>query len=131
MTFDSYGSEFVGDPGPTATTAPQSATTWSAGPAASVIRVAEKPKKKSTKSARRLRSGSPPSASRQAGRQVLATTSDPYNRTCLRDRTYVAAVIKRCVYYDTAVDALVVVDSIWPRSWICADQRWQIPNGGR
>lgn len=33
------------------------------------------------------------------------------------------------MYYDTAIDGLVVVDTIKARKRIRADQRWQVPNG--
>lgn len=60
---------------------------------------------------------------------MLAATEDPYNQTCLKDRTYTAARITRCVYYDTAIDGLVVVDKVKALKRIRADQRWQVPNG--
>ena len=129
VTFDSYGSEFVGDPGPYRYDSSAIRDYMVSRSGHSVIRVVEKPRRSPRKAQgvfaqARLRQ-------RRGKRvvKVLATTSDPYNRTCLRDRTYVAAVIKRCVYYDTAVDALVVVDSIKAKKRIRADQRWQIPNG--
>lgn len=130
VTFDSYGSEFVGDPGPYRYDSSAIRDYMVSRSGHSVIRVVEKPKKKSTKRRKASSLGlASVSVAASGSSKVLATTSDPYNRTCLRDRTYVAAVIKRCVYYDTAVDALVVVDSIKAKKRIRADQRWQIPNG--
>ena len=131
MTFNSYGTEFVGDPGPYRYNSSAIRDYMVSRSGHSVIRVTEKkPKKKSKKkksSALGLPAVRPPAAS--DGSSVLAATEDPYNQTCLKDRTYTAARITRCVYYDTAIDGLVVVDKVKALKRIRADQRWQVPNG--
>ena len=124
VTFNSYGTEFVGDPGPYRYNSSAIRDYMVSRSGHSVIRVTEKkPKKKKKKSSALAFSSAPRSSA------VLATNGDPYNRTCLKDGTYSAARIKRCVYYDTAIDGLVVVDTIKARKRIRADQRWQVPNG--
>jgi hypothetical protein len=129
VTFNSYGAEFIGDPGPYRYDSSAIRDYMVSRSGHSVIRVIEKPRKKSKKSKKSsLGLASAPMAA-SASSSVLSTTSDPYNRTCLRDRTYTAAVIKRCVYYDTAIDGLVVVDKVRAKKRIRVDQRWQIPNG--
>ena len=130
VTFNSYGSEFVGDPGPYRYDSSAIRDYMVSRSGHSVIRVVEKPTKKSKKKGKKSSLGLASASVAASGTsKVLATAKDPYNRTCLRDRTYISAVIKRCVYYDTGVDALVVVDSIKAKKRIRADQRWQIPNG--
>lgn len=125
VTFNSYGTEFVGDPGPYRYNSSAIRDYMVSRSGHSVIRVTEKkPKKKKKKKSSALAFSSVPRSS-----AVLRTTEDPYNRTCLKDGTYSAARIKRCVYYDTSIDGLVVVDTIKARKRIRADQRWQVPHG--
>jgi hypothetical protein len=130
VTFNSYGTEFVGDPGPYRYDSSAIRDYMVSRSGHSVIRVTEKKSKKKPKKkagALGLPTVAPPAASDASA--VLATNEDPYSRTCLKDRTYTAARIKRCVYYDTAIDALVVVDTVKALKRIRADQRWQVPNG--
>jgi hypothetical protein len=129
VTFNSYGSEFVGDPGPYRYDNSAIRDYMVSRSGHSVIRVTEKkpkkkPKKGSKKSAALTRTAV---SSRKSA--IVRTTENPYNQTCLKDRTYSAARIDRCVYYDTGVDALIVVDTITAVKRIRADQRWQVPNG--
>lgn len=133
VTFNSYGTEFVGDPGPYRYDSSAIRDYMVSRSGHSVIRVTEKPKKKPKKKASTGALGLPLVASQAAstGSTVLAATEGPYDRTCLQDRTYLSARITRCVYYDTAIDSLVVVDTIKARKRIRADQRWQVPNGVR
>ncbi len=131
VTFNSYGTEFVGDPGPYRYNSSAIRDYMVSRSGHSVIRVTEKkPKKKGKKkksSALGLPAVAPFAASDSSS--VLAANEDPYNRTCMKDRTYTAARITRCVYYDTAIDGLVVVDKVKALKRIRADQRWQVPNG--
>ena len=117
VTFNSYGAEFVGDPGPYRYDNSAIRDFMVSRSGHSVIRVTTlKPKKKSKKSSADL--SRKPSAA-----------LEPYDRTCLTDRTYIAARISRCVYYDSGIDGLVVVDSVKARKRIKIDQRWQVPSG--
>ena len=130
VTFNSYGSEFVGDPGPYRYDSSAIRDYMVSRSGHSVIRVTEKKPKNKPKpkaSALGLRALSAPAVAEDSA--VLSATEDPYNRTCLKDGSYTAARIKRCVYYDTAIDALVVVDRVKAVKRIRADQRWQVPNG--
>ncbi len=131
VTFNSFGTEFVGDPGPYRYDSSAIRDYMVSRSGHSVIRVKEKPKKKPKKKAATGALGLPlvVSQAASAGSSVLAASENPYNRTCLKDRTYLSARITRCVYYDTAIDSLVVVDTIKARKRIRADQRWQVPNG--
>ncbi|MEZ5186159.1 MAG: heparinase II/III family protein [Candidatus Nanopelagicales bacterium] len=123
VTFNSYGSEFVGDPGPYRYDNSAIRNYIVSRSGHSVIRVTEKKPKKKKKS-KKSAAVRVPTAQRK---RVAADGA--YDRTCVRDRTYVAARIKRCVYYDAGIDALVVVDKIKAKKRIKIDQRWQIPNG--
>ncbi|MEI2641252.1 MAG: heparinase II/III family protein [Candidatus Nanopelagicales bacterium] len=117
VTFNSYGAEFVGDPGPYRYDNSAIRDYMVSRSGHSVIRVTTlKPKKQSKKSSAAL------SRKRSAA-------LEPYDRTCLTDRTYIAARISRCVYYDSGIDGLVVVDSVKARKRIKIDQRWQVPSG--
>lgn len=127
VTFHSYGTEWLGDPGPYRydTSAIRNYMVSRSGH--SVIRVTAKPKAKKASITSlgigvRLAVANEPSA-------VISAKAGPYNQTCLKDGTYSTARIKRCVYYDSTIDGLVVVDSIKATARIRADQRWQIPNG--
>jgi hypothetical protein len=131
VTYNSYGSELLGDPGPYRydNSAIRDYVVSRSGH--SVVRIIEKPKKKKPKKQkkRKARASSVSRLAAARSSSVLRTTSAGIDRTCLRDRTYLAAAIKRCVYYDAGIDALVVVDSIKAKKRIRADQRWQIPDG--
>jgi len=116
VTFNSYGSEWVGDPGPYRYDNSAIRDYMVSRSGHSVIRITELKSKKKASSAVRL-------PKKRAARQT------PYDQTCLTDKTYIAARIKRCVYYDPGTDALVVVDTLTARKRIRADQRWQVPPG--
>lgn len=119
VTFNSYGTEFVGDPGPYRYDNSAIRDYMVSRSGHSAIRITElKPKKKPKKSAAAV-------ARLEQGRRDLA----PYNRTCLTDKTYLAARITRCVYYDAGIDALVVVDRVKALKRVRADQRFQVPPG--
>lgn len=128
VTFNSYGTEWVGDPGPYRydTSAIRNYMVSRSGH--SVIRVTAKAK---TTAAVAGKLGLPVPhvlvTNERSG--TLRAKGGPYDQTCVRDGTYTTARIKRCVYYDTSIDGLVVVDSISAKSRIRADQRWQVPNG--
>ncbi len=127
VTFNSYGSEFIGDPGPYRYDSSAIRDYMVSRSGHSVIRITTlKPKKKQKASALGL-AAAPPTASESSA--VLSAKGGPYDQTCLRDRTYTSAKIKRCVYYDSAIDGLVVVDSVKALKRIRADQRWMAPNG--
>jgi hypothetical protein len=128
VTFNSYGSEFIGDPGPYRYDSSAIRDYMVSRSGHSVIRVTTlKPKKKPSKKASVLGlMAAPPTASESSS--VLSAEGGPYDQTCLRDRTYTSATIKRCVYYDSEIDALVVVDSVKAVKRIRADQRWMAPD---
>ena len=128
VTFNSFGSEWVGDPGPYRydTSAIRNYMVSRSGH--SVIRVTAKAKKTAA-TAGLLGLPVPRLMVTNENSAVLAANGGPYDQTCIKDGTYTTASIKRCVYYDTSIDGLVVVDSITAKSRIKADQRWQVPNG--
>ena len=116
VTFNSYGTEFVGDPGPYRYDNSAIRDYMVSRSGHSVVRVTElkakkQPAKKASLSAKQTRTGS------------------EYNQTCITDKTYVAARINRCVVYDAGIDALVVTDTIKSRKRVRIDQRWQVPPG--
>jgi hypothetical protein len=130
VTFNSYGTEFVGDPGPYRYNSSAIRDYMVSRSGHSLIRVVEKkPKKPRKKKSKSSALGLTTVAPRAAGSSVLTADEDPFNQTCLKDRGYTAARITRCVYYDSAIDGLVVVDTIKALKRIRADQRWQVPNG--
>lgn len=135
ITFNSRGQEFLGDPGPYRYNGSTTRRYIVGRSGHSVIRVTAlkpkaKPKKnKKKQSALGLRAAT--AASAGPASKVLATRSAAYDTSCLRDRTYRAATITRCAYYDPAADALIVTDRLRAKQRIRADQRWQIPAGVR
>jgi hypothetical protein len=123
VTFNSYGAEFIGDPGPYRYDNSAIRDYMVSRSGHSVIRVTTlKPKKKPKKRAQTA------SLSRVKKRK-RTSADDPYEQTCVTDRTYLAARMSRCVYYDSGIDGLVVVDTVRARKRIRAEQRWQIPPG--
>jgi hypothetical protein len=118
VTFNSYGSEFVGDPGPYRYDNSAIRDYMVSRSGHSVIRVTQLKSKKKGGAAARL-----------SAPKRKATVEDPSSQTCLSDRTYIAATLRRCVYYDSGIDGLVVVDSVKAKKRIRAEQRWQVPNG--
>lgn len=131
VTFHSHGTEWIGDPGPYRYENSGLRSYLVGRSAHSLVRITERPKKKSKRKARRRATALPavalptvPSPSR-----VLSAEPLPSQKTCLSDGTYPAATITRCVYYDAGVDALVIVDQIAAHARVRADQRWQISPG--
>jgi len=130
VTFNSHGAEFLGDPGPYRYDNSAIRDYIVSRAAHSVVRITPKPKKKPAKrkaGTLGLRALTTASAARPSS--VIVADEGAYDRTCLKDRSYSTAVITRCVYYDSGVDALVVVDTINARKRLRADQRWQVPGG--
>jgi hypothetical protein len=122
VTFNSYGSEFIGDPGPYRYDSSAIRDYMVSRSGHSVIRVTElKPKKKGK------RKPSEQATARLEGKPKR--DRDTYDQTCIRDTTYVAARINRCVYYDTRTDALIVADSVKATKRVRVEQRWQVPPG--
>ncbi|HQR79149.1 MAG TPA: heparinase II/III family protein [Actinomycetota bacterium] len=130
VTFHSYGVEFLGDPGPYRYDSSAVRDYIVSRSAHNVVRITLKPKKKPKKQkASALGLGAVPPAAAAKPSSVIVATDGAYDRTCLNDRTYTSARITRCVYYDSGVDALIVVDKIKARKRMRADQRWQVPGG--
>lgn len=135
VTFHSRGTEWIGDPGPYRYDESAIRDYVVSRSGHNVIRVIEKPKKKpkkkskKTKRTERAQIASVRAQLRRSG-LIKASAGSP-DTTCLRDGTYSAAKIRRCVYYDTGIDALVVTDRVRARKRVRIDQRWQIPPGVR
>lgn len=123
VTYNSYGAEFIGDPGPYRYDNSAIRDYMVSRSGHSAIRITTLKPKKPKK----------PASASQAARSAIAarkrSAPEGTDQTCVVDRTYVAARISRCVYYDTGIDALVVVDSVKARKRIRADQRWQVAPG--
>lgn len=129
VTFNSFGAEFLGDPGPYRYDNSVIRDFIVSRSAHNVVRITQKPKKSKAKKRKTgvlgLRALSTVSAGKPSS--VIVATEGAYDRTCLKDRSYSAARITRCVYYDSGVDALIVVDRIKALKRVRADQRWQVP----
>lgn len=132
VTFNSYGTEWIGDPGPYRYDSSAIRDYMVSRSGHSVIRVTEKKTKKKASVASvtpRFGLGVPQLGTSSESSAVLSTKGGPYDQTCIKDGTYIAARLKRCVYYDTSIDGLVVVDRIRAKKRIRVDQRWMAPNG--
>jgi hypothetical protein len=132
VTFHSHGQEFLGDPGPYRYDNSRTRDYIVGRSAHSVIRVAAlKPGRNPTKTRARGTLGLRATAAAVGanGSKVLTTRTGPYDRSCLRDRTYSSATITRCVLYDPLTDALIVTDRVRAQGRIRAEQRWQVPPG--